>query len=183
MRIPSRPSTRRDNRRPETPRAFIEKIAERLARCVAALGDRATEIMRHVGGHDLALDIPGGGVALVQVERRNLCAKLRDQLFESLARRWIGPIPDRRAHKAEFRRDRPGLGEDAGEIRRRERPRIGIRRIVAGDHVEEQRGVGQIAREHADMVEACAKAAARRRARSFHGSASRRSRRRTRPGG
>ena len=75
------------------------------------------------------------------------------ELLERAARLGVGFLPHRRAHESKARRQRRRLADGGAEIRRGVRPRVGVGRIVAGEHVEDQRQVIERTREGADMVE------------------------------
>ena len=109
--------------------------------------------MRHVGGHDDALIVPRCGIDAGQIDRFAQIAEPRDQSFERRAGFGLGLVPDRRAHEGKLRRQRRLLGHDVEKYRRRDSARIGIVGIVASEHFENQRGVGERARKYADMIE------------------------------
>jgi hypothetical protein len=64
----------------------------------------------------------------------------------------IGLVPERRAYEGKTRGQRRLFALQPSEIWGGERLRVGIGRIVAGDHLEDQREVRNRAREGADVI-------------------------------
>jgi len=85
------------------------------------------------------MDLPGFGERLRKIDILDRTAERRRKLFERGLGLAIGLVPHRRAHEGETRRQGRRLVRERAEIGGGERPSVGIGRIVAGDHLEDQR--------------------------------------------
>jgi hypothetical protein len=127
------------------------KLAQFFARLAAR--DQWRKIVRHVGRHDGAMDLPGFGPRLRKIDGLDRRSERRRELFERRLGLGVGLVPHWRAHERKPRRQRRRLALEPAEIRRGERPGVGVARILAGDDLKDQREVGKRTREGPDMVE------------------------------
>ena len=97
--------------------------------------------------------LPGLGERGGKVDQRDRGTERRHQLLERRLGFGVGLVPDRRAHESEMRGCRRTFALHGAEIGAGERPRVRVGGVVAGEDVEDEREIGQRAREGTDMVE------------------------------
>ena len=136
-------------------RPSSEKIAQRLLDASPPRSTTAPEIVRHVGRHDGALVVPGARQR--SSGRSIVCGAARPAARPSPRMPRASAASALSQTGVRTKAKRGGIGGSSASVSRKCGAATGRVSasfgVVAGEHFEDQRGIGERAREHADMVE------------------------------